>query len=198
MSARGGLTNGSCKAADVARIITSYVNGPAIQTSGIDLFFEWSKDLSNMNLDLGVEHSIVSTYDVGAYLINDIVIEKAYDAVGDLNRFQSATPLPASKTRLWARVGKGNWVANAQMNLVPSYDDRRDETVTIDAMQTIDVNFSYDFSSVSTALETATAYIVINNLADTDPPNANLDLAYDPYTHSPFGQVIKLGMRLGF
>ena len=195
----GGLTDGSCDAADVTRVITTYVNGPTIQTSGIDFFFEWSKDLSNMNLDLGAEHSIVSTYDVDDYLINDVVIENAYDAVGNLNRSEtSATPLPASKTRLWARLGKGNWVANAQMNLVPSYEDRRSATGTIDAMQTIDVNFSYDFSSVSTALETATAYIVINNLADTDPPNANLDLAYDPYTHSPFGQIIKLGMRLGF
>ena len=195
----GGLTNGACKASEVTRVLTSYVNGPTIQTSGIDLFFEWSKDLSDMNLDLGVEHSIVSSYDVGDYLINGVVIEKAYDAVGNLNRSEtSATPLPASKTRLWARLGKGNWVANAQMNMVPSYEDRRSATGTIDAMQTIDVNFSYDFSSVSTALETATAYIVINNLADTDPPNADLDLAYDPYTHSPFGQIIKLGMRLGF
>ena len=195
----GGVRDGSCSAADVTRIETYYVNGPSIQTSGIDLFFEWSKALSNFDLDLGLEHNIISTYDVDSYLINGAVIETSYDAVGDLNRSQSAaTPLPGSKTRLWARLGRGNWVANVQMNLVPSYEDRRDATATIDAMQTIDANFSYDFSSVSTALETATAYIVISNLADTDPPNANLDLAYDPFTHSPFGQIIKLGMRLGF
>ena len=34
----------------------------------------------------------------------------------------------------------------------------------------------------------------IVNIADEDPPEARGDLAYDPFTHNPFGRLIKVGV----
>ena len=36
------------------------------------------------------------------------------------------------------------------------------------------------------------------NLFDEDPPYAQTDLNYDPYTHNPFGRMIKLGFTYTF
>jgi len=44
----------------------------------------------------------------------------------------------------------------------------------------------------------STLLVSVYNLTDEDPPRARLDLNYDPYTHNPFGRMIKVGLRHQF
>ena len=38
----------------------------------------------------------------------------------------------------------------------------------------------------------------VANVFDEDPPYAQFDTNYDPYTHSPFGRTFKVSLRKSF
>ena len=58
---------------------------------------------------------------------------------------------------------------------------------TIDSQTTVDLNYVYR------GLDNLVLSASIVNIADEDPPMARGDLAYDPFTHNPFGRMIKVG-----
>jgi len=48
--------------------------------------------------------------------------------------------------------------------------------------------------TVSTRDARAPVNLTVSNLFDEKPPLTQTDLNYDPYTHSPFGRMVKLGV----
>ena len=59
----------------------------------------------------------------------------------------------------------------------------------IDDMITVDLNYNVSFMEDRLLLN-LTAF----NLFDEEPPRTQTDLNYDPYTHSPFGRILKVGL----
>ena len=185
-----------CAGSAIARVTTSYVNGPSIQTNGVDVFAEWETNLGGLDFAVGGEVTTIDTYDVASYSIGGTEVIPAYDALGDLNASRSARPLPETKFRSWLRLSSGAWVVNVQVNDVSSYDDVRNGT-TVASFATTDVNFSWTFDGIP-GIDQLRAYVVVNNLDDKDPPFARTDLGYDAFTHNPFGRTIKAGVALQF
>ena len=60
------------------------------------------------------------------------------------------------------------------------------------------MNCHLDLAALNDNLEDSALWVSIYNLTDEAPPFARLDLNYDPYTHNPFGQMIKVGVRHKF
>lgn len=68
----------------------------------------------------------------------------------------------------------------------------------IDDHQTYDLHYNLSLAAVNPELEDSAFWVSVYNLTDEDPPFTPLDLNYDPYTHNPFGQMIKVGVRHKF
>ncbi len=71
----------------------------------------------------------------------------------------------------------------------------------VDAFTTIDINLSYNLSSIPAfggALSDSVVFLDINNVFDEEPPFFNSPEGYGPYNANPIGRVVSAGVRFRF
>lgn len=131
------------------------------------------------------------------YKIGDWIWADGFDAVGDLNRFESfARPLPKIKNNFFVNWALGAHNVRLEHWFTDSYNDKTQpdgEDWGIKSFNTFDLHYNFRFAN-----DNARLFASIYNLSDEDPPFARLDLNYDPYTHNAFGRMIKLGIQWRF
>ena len=192
-------------AGDIARVRTNVINGPDIETSGIDLRAEQIFDLGASELTIGGEATYVIEYVIDDYEIEGAPIAGG-DAVGQFNRSNFARSMPQWKGNLFANWATGNHNVRAVMRHITSYDDERGTATPasgidtfrpdlgipeIDSQTTFDVFYSYRADRFDIGLS-------VVNVTDEDPPFTQFDLNYDPYTHNPFGRTFKVSVKTRF
>ncbi len=178
--------------AAIARLEVNWINGTDITTSGIDWLAQYDFDLGNGILTLGTQGTHTIEYDVDDFEdINGVFLVSGGDFVGNLNDDNSAlTPLVDLQGNLFAKYAIGNH----RLSLVGRYWGEYDDPGAIESLQTIDDMISVDFVYNLSLLEDSLLLNVsVFNAFDEDPPRAQTDLNYDPYTHSAFGRMIKVG-----
>lgn len=189
---------GPCEqAVGLERVRVNIVNGPNIETDGVDLAINYSRPLYAGDLDLTMQLTHVMSYDVGA-----LEPGEAFDGLGNVNNNTSlARPIVENKLKLGARYSAGvhstNFVVNHTSGYIGYYGGSRTPFRT-DNHQTYDLHYNLSLADLSPNLEESAVWVSIYNLTDEDPPLTPLDLNYDPYTHNPFGQMIKVGVRHRF
>ncbi len=188
----GGTVGGN-----IARIATNIVNGPGIETSGIDFRAENVWDMANGGeVSLGVDATYVINYDVADFAIEDAVTP-GFDAAGQFNRSNTFRSLPQFKGNLTGNYSIGGHNLRAVVRYIDSYDDERGDITgngsdTIDSQTTVDVFYNWQAPwQVDVGLS-------VVNVLDEDPPFAAFDLNYDPYTHNPFGRTFKISITKKF
>ena len=190
-------------ATTISRVITNITNGPDIKTSGIDLRIEKSWNIGSSQITAGTDATYMLEYEVGDFGIEDIIIAGG-DRVGQFNRSNFSRSLPQWKANFYLNY---NWDApwgnnnlRAVVRHVDSYKDERGDTTplnnrddsTLDAMTTVDL---YYLAELPHEFELG---LSVANVFDEDPPYAQFDTNYDPYTHSPFGRTFKVSLRKSF
>ena len=186
----GAGNDGSCAPSGIERIESMTINGPSVQTSGVDLFAEYQMELGDGILNIGTDISHTMEYEQDAYFKGGILVSSAYDAAGFLNGGRSARPLPDLKGRVYGEYNLGDHNFLLYANHITSYEDDRYAGVEVDAQTTYD--FHYQLSLMGDSARVTLSAI---NLSDEQPPVARLDLGYDGYTHNAFGRMIKLGLE---
>ena len=178
----------------IARISANIVNGPDIETSGIDFRADYLfEDFFGADFTVGGEATYILTYDVGEYQIEDITIGEV-DALGQLNRDNFSRPVPEWKANFFANYSRGIHNFRTDVRYISSYDDLRSVGTPIDSFTQFDVTYNIDLTDMSGIR----GFISAQNITDEDPPFASLDLNYDPYTHPAYGRVIKVGATVAF
>lgn len=188
---------GNVSAGGISRIRTNVVNGPDIKTSGVDFRAEYGMDVPGLmgndgQLDLGFDATYVLEYDVADFQIEGTTIAGG-DRVGQFNRSNFSRSLPEYKANLTANYATGPHNVRAILRHIASYDDERGDltgngTSEIEAHTTMDLFYNL-------SLETGTRIgLSVVNVTDEDPPFAQFDLNYDPYTHNPFGRTFKISV----
>ena len=180
-------------AANIERIAANIVNGPDVETSGLDIRVDYSFDSGEAEIVVGAEATTMLTYDVGTYEIEGVTIA-AFDGLGNLNRNNFARPLPELKVHLFGNFNREGHNIRIDARFTSEYDDKRHAGVTVDSFLQWDATYSIDF----TEEYGFSAFISGWNLFDADPPFARNDLNYDPYTHFAFGRMFKLGTKVVF
>ena len=134
---------------------------------------------------------------VTAYEIDPWIWADGFDAVGDLNRFESfARPLPEFKNNTYVNWTLGGHNFRLEWWHTDGYNDKSQPDGadwSIDKHDTFDLHYNFRFAN-----DNARLFASVYNLTDEDPPFARLDLNYDPYTHNPFGRMIKVGVQWRF
>ena len=184
------LTFGGSQVAGAVEIIdVNIVNGPDIDTDGIDFTGRYSLPVGPGVASFGVTGTRILNYDIDSWVLGD-----AYDALG---RYNYATSLARTLAK-WKGRGVVNYAigpANLRYNLnyVDGYDDLAINN-HIDSQITHDMHLSYELmdGQVSLALSAI-------NLADEDPPFTGREMNYDAFSHNPFGRMFKFGVtyRMG-
>ena len=77
------LFQGACGITTIARVRTSFVNGPAVKTSGIDVLANYDfGDVWGGQLRVGGSVTYTLEYKVDPFTVGGVTVEKAFDAAG--------------------------------------------------------------------------------------------------------------------
>ncbi|MEM9571037.1 MAG: TonB-dependent receptor [Pseudomonadota bacterium] len=191
----------------IERIAVNIVNGPDIKTSGVDLRAENVWDLGDRGeLAIGGDATYVFEYDVDPYQVEGVSLSVG-DVVGQFNRSNFVRSLPQLKANAFANYAFGDHNVRAVVRYIDSYDDERGTATAASAPNTfqpslgipeIDSQTTFDVFYNWTAPWDFDLGLSVVNVTDEDPPFAQFDLGYDPYTHNPFGRTFKISFTKRF
>lgn len=167
------------------------VNGPGIETDGIDFRAELQTNAGPGRLNLGASGTTTLSWRIDGWELG-----RAHDAKGRLNYDTSlARALPEFKGRLFAGYTVGPFTGRWHLNYTDSYVHDAPapwgDNYPIDAFATHDLHVTWTVPG-----DKATLFASILNLGDQDPPRVFRQLNYDPSTHNPLGRVLSIGLRL--
>jgi len=202
---------GTCSLANIARVRTQVINGAEIKNSGLDFLANYDGRFGNVRAGAGISATYTIEYRTADQVVEGVVVQPAFDAVGKLNFQTTAYPVPQWKGQAYVNFGAGPFDARLMVNYIDSYRDQRADTLTgpfapqaelggasvltgatIDEFVTTDVNLR-----VSLPFD-VTGVVTVNNIFDKDPPFARLDYNYDPFTGSALGRTVKVGLSTKF
>lgn len=191
----------------IERIAVNIVNGPDIKTSGIDLRAENVWDLGERGeFAIGGDATYVIEYDVDPYAVEGVSLTVG-DVVGQFNRSNFVRSLPQLKLNAFANWAIGDHNVRAVARYTDSYDDERGTATAASAPNTfqqslgipqIDSQTTFDLFYNWTSPWELDLGLSVVNVTDEDPPFAQFDLGYDPYTHNPFGRTFKVSVTKRF
>ena len=192
-------SDGVNQANEIARVETNIVNGPDIKTSGFDIRVEnvWDNAIAGGDFSMGAEASYILEYDVDDFEIEGVIIPGG-DRVDQFNRSNFSRSLPQWKANVFANLATGDHNFRGVMRYIDSYEDERGDltgnnTTEIDSQTTFDLFYTWQSSAWDLDLG-----LSVVNVTDEDPPFAQFDLNYDPYTHNPFGRTFKVSVTKRF
>ncbi|TQV80198.1 TonB-dependent receptor [Exilibacterium tricleocarpae] len=178
----------------IARITTNFVNGPDIETNGIDLSAVYNlAEYWTFGLDL--------TY-VNEYEVDPFQGRGSFDAAGSLNAATFVRPIPELKGAFNVNFNMENHNVRFITSYIDSYTDNASDVLLgtvfedaifnreIDSHVTYDLFYTFTFNEDDTVLSAS-----VINLSDEDPPEVRADLRYDAQTHNAFGRMIKVGFK---
>ena len=174
--------------ADLQGIEVNIVNGPDIETDGIDFNGRYRFPAGPGEMELGVSGTRILSFDIDSWELGE-----SFNALG---RFNYETPMARTLTE-WKLLWHVNYAWRA-LNLrygakfVNSYDNAEDD-IKVDAHVTHDLHLN-----LAVPGDRLNLWATLLNFTDEDPPYAGEDLGYDAYTHSPLGRIFKLGFTYSF
>ncbi len=193
----GACTTGTTRLSDVTSIFTQLVNGPKLRTSGLDLLAQYEFDLGgDRSFTVGGNATYVFEYKQGDLSIGDLVVSPGFEAVDKLNFQTTAFPLPKKKGQLFAELDFDRHNLRVTGNYIDDYTDQRflegELGYRIGRFTPLDIAYRVELGD--DLIVSAAAL----NVLDEDPPFARLDLNYDPFTASPLGRQLKIGLSKRF
>ncbi|MBW8812243.1 MAG: TonB-dependent receptor [Caulobacterales bacterium] len=213
LQSRFTFNGGVCNVANLSRIKTGYINGPGIKTDGIDVLADYDiDDVAGGRLHLGVSATYVHKYDVQATTVEGSVVSPAFSGVGFLNYQTQIYPIPKIRAQAYVEYNHTIHTARVTMNYIDSYMDQRTSpfppNVVRDAAgnaiplsnlgKTIADQITFDATYRAQLPWDTTMVLSVNNVFDTQPSFARLDLGYDPFTGNALGRTVKLSVSKKF
>jgi outer membrane receptor protein involved in Fe transport len=197
----GAGTGDACvgtAAADLERVRVNIINGPDIETDGYDMTIGYDVVVGRGDLNLDFQWTRVNSYDVAP---SDLDAD-GHDALGNVNNNVSfLRPVIEDKYKLSGRYAIDAHSVNLVWSHTADYTGNyggSSTAFTTESHDTYDLHYNLSLAALNPELENSAFWVSVYNLTDEDPPFTPLDLNYDPYTHNPFGQMIKVGVRHSF
>ncbi|ONF97611.1 TonB-dependent receptor plug domain-containing protein [Sphingomonas jeddahensis] len=209
LQARYTFNLNGCGINNVARLRTQVFNSADVKTSGLDATASYRGELGPVELAVGGAATYVIDYKVDDLLVEGVLVQPAFNAVGQLNFQTTAYPIPQWRGNWYVQGDSGPHSLRLQFNYVDGYTDQRGPAIygpnlgalggfantrgkEIGSWRTFDATYRL-------ALDTGTTFtLAAVNIFDRDPPFARLDPNYDSFTASPLGFTLKAGVSQRF
>jgi iron complex outermembrane receptor protein len=208
------FNTGVCNATNLASVRTGVINGTGTKTSGIDAALQYDFDsVLGGALTLAAEGTYVLKFDVGAQIVEGIVVRGRNDFSGYLDPGGVGSQ-PKLRGSLYADYGFNTHNVRWTVRHIDSMEDTRTGEfggsnifalngagvigVAVTGGQHISSYTTHDLSYRTELTDSFTFNLAVINVFDRDPPFARLDLSYDPFTANPLGRYIKAGVGAKF
>ena len=209
LQSRFTFTGAGCGVGNVQRLRTQIINSANVSTSGIDFQANYELGVGSGSVTLGVAGTYIIDYKTNSVTVEGIVVQPTFDGVGLLNYQTTAYPLPQWKGNAYLQGDFGSHQLRLQVNYIDGYTDQRGAAIfgpNNGALAGASVTTGKQIGSFSTLdatyrlkLNTGTIIAISAlNILDTTPPFARLDQNYDPFTASPLGLTVKVGISQDF
>lgn len=176
-------------------VSTRYGNGPGQSTNGFDVQADYNLPVGPGDLGLSLTATRVTELKTGPTELDGVVVSTGDDRLGMLNFATFAQAAPKLRANLAANYRLDRQNFRLGVNYVSAVEDERpgvqygekgEEWITVD--------FTYRLELDDGMALTAT----VANLLDRDPPPAQEEFGYDPWTGNPLGRTIEIGVRKAF
>lgn len=208
LQARFTFTAAGCGIGNIQRLTTHYVNSADVRTSGLDFQARLRFPVGAVDAAFGVSGTYVIDYKTKDLLVEGVLVQPAFNAVGKLNFQTSAYPLPRWKGLAFIEGSMGIHNARLQLNHIGGYVDQRStlfgpETANlagaaVPAGEHVGAFTTLDFIYRATLSGGTSLSFSVLNLLDTDPPFSRQSLNYDPFTANPLGLNAKVTLSQKF
>lgn len=195
--------SGPCAApgvlANPTLIRTYYINGPATNTSGIDVRVEYDwPSLLGGSATLGFDGTYIIEYDRGDTFLKGaptVLIANAEDRAGKHDLTSSFYSYPQIKGSAFATYRVSDLTFRLQTRFSKGTEVSPGLGV---AIESIDDFWQHDFILRYAAPADLTLTASVQNILDTDPPDAPSQYNYDYTTGNPLGRVYEIGVHKKF
>ncbi|WP_374470205.1 TonB-dependent receptor domain-containing protein [Phenylobacterium sp.] len=191
----GTCTVGMSAVGAFSSISTRYGNGPGQSTNGFDVQADYDMTLGPGDLRLSLTATRVTELKTGPTELDGVVVSTGDNRLGTLNFATFAQAAPKLRANLAANYALDRQNFRLGLNYVSAVRDERagvqygeegEEWVTVDFTYRLELNDDLAFTAT------------VANILDRDPPPAQEEFGYDPWTGNPIGRTIEVGVRKTF
>jgi len=171
----------------------NFINASALETKGIDASATYAIETGIGRFDLNAAWNHIINY-----RIQIAPGSAAIDGAGSVNFNNLGRSLPRDRVEYGAGWTSGRHTVNVLGHYVSSYiNDRSGITQThIKSWNTFDLQYMLSLDDLIGQNSSVTIGAI--NVADCDPPAAQLNLGYDPIVHDPRGRVLYVAVNQKF
>ena len=197
---------GTTTGANIIGVTTRQTNSTGLrETDGIDITADVSFDLAGGYTTFGTQLTRILNYDVEGFTENGITFTQSFDALGFLNDLNGGTgAISEWRGNIFANYNINEQNFRLVVNYISGVEDERGATTLFDGSVTdfgvdgddwVTVDFHYTISELAEGLTLRFSAI---NLADEDPPEAQLEYGFNAEIADAFGRMIRLGATYNF
>lgn len=207
----GGVCNASTIGLDIARIRRQAVNGPDSKISGLDFGLNYQGEFGGLKVNVGVNATHVIKYTFSDFTFEGLTFSQGYDAAGFSNYDRAPGTVSKWRGNAFASLGVGPVTATYNMLYIDGVTDNRcpanlpctttpefggtDFGRKIGSFTQHDLILSLNVETGGLDLQFTAG---VENVFDTDPPEARLEYSYDPFIGNALGRTFRLGTKVRF
>lgn len=215
LQARFQFSNAGCNSANVLRIDTFAVNGPPTRTSGYDLrsTYDWDGWFDS-SYQVGVEATYLKEYARGAFSLlgaSNVVFAAPFDRAGTHDLQSAFFSYPKTRANFWVNLHRDKINVRYQLRYAEgttaAINTANDQIVPTPGVAPgyaagtigkLDNFWQHDITVQAELPWDTTLTFSVQNILDTDPPDAPSNYNYDYTTGNPLGRVFELGVKKRF
>jgi iron complex outermembrane receptor protein len=176
-------------------VSTRYGNGPGQSTKGFDIQANYGLPVGSGDLDVNLTATRVTKLETGPTTLDGVTISTGDDRLGTLNFATFAQAAPKWRANLGVNYGLGRQNFRLGVNFVSAVkDERAGVQYGEDGENWVTTDFTYRLQLDGDLALTAT----VANMFDRDPPPAQEEFGYDPWTGNPLGRTFEIGVKKSF
>ncbi|ADG10990.1 TonB-dependent receptor [Caulobacter segnis] len=176
-------------------VSTRYGNGPGQTTKGFDIQAKYGLPLGDGDLDIDVTATRVTALRTGPTTLDGVTISTGDDRLGTLNFATFAQAAPKWRANLGVNYALGRQNFRLGVNFVSAVqDERAGAQYGENGKDWVTADFTYRLQLGDDMALTLTAA----NIFDKDPPPAQEEFGYDPWTGNPLGRTFEIGVKKSF
>lgn len=190
-----GCAVGMSGVGSFSMVTTLFGNGPGQTTNGFDLQTRYKMPLWRGTLTAGLTATKITELKTGPTQLDGVTVSTGDDRLGYLNFATFGQSAPEWRANLSLNYSQGDHNLRVGVNYVSAVEDERpgiqygefgDDWITADA--------TYRLQLENGLALTAT----VANIFDRDPPKAQEEFGYDPWTANPLGRTFEIGIKKAF